>query len=113
MKKIPSLWRRDRETGKITRDFALDFCADWRATVKVDGTSCRVTSDGLLWKRYDRKPTKQWAKTARHLCRRTVHRDGAVAGAARSRDRHQCALPGGFIMIDGIGDHPDMQGPGE
>lgn len=62
MKKIKSLFERDYEGTRRAYDSVVPG-SEWVingegvATVKFDGTSCMV-SDGILYKRYDRKLTK-------------------------------------------------------
>lgn len=62
MKKIPTLYRRDHDTGLVI-DEITQGC-EWVlgdgvvATEKIDGTCCRI-HDGKLWKRYDRKPNRR------------------------------------------------------
>jgi hypothetical protein len=63
MQKIPSLFKRDYEGTRQVYDEVVPGC-EWVlagegvATVKWDGTCCRVDAEGRLWKRYDRKPTR-------------------------------------------------------
>lgn len=62
MKKISVLFEMDRESGSVLPsvrpDHAWVQAGEGVATVKFDGTSC-LWQDGRLWKRYDRKLTKQ------------------------------------------------------
>ncbi len=66
MQKIISLFQRNYDGNRLVRDEVTPG-AEWVqagegvATQKLDGTCCLVR-DGKLYKRYDRKPTKQ----ARH-----------------------------------------------
>ena len=67
MKKIPTIFKRDKN-GKITDEPHLDatwvFRGEGVATVKYDGTCCMI-KDGVLYKRYDRKPNKDTRKKRR------------------------------------------------
>lgn len=62
MKKIPSLFKRDYDGDRLVYDEVVEGC-EWVlagegvATEKYDGTACMV-QDGVLYKRYDRKPSK-------------------------------------------------------
>ena len=66
MKKTPSLYKRDYEGTRQALNEVVPG-SEWvlegegTATLKIDGTSCRVR-DGVLYKRYDRKVTKKVAK---------------------------------------------------
>jgi len=61
MKKIPSLFVRDLETGVVTEEVTpgCEWVAEGRgrATEKLDGTACLVL-DGRLFRRYDAKGEK-------------------------------------------------------
>lgn len=63
MKKILSLFKRNYDGDRLARDEVVEGC-EWVlagegvATVKFDGTCCMVR-DGQLFKRYDRKVSKQ------------------------------------------------------
>lgn len=63
MKKIPSLFKRNYDGDRLVRDEVVEG-SEWVlngegvATVKMDGTSCRI-HNGILWKRYDRKRNKK------------------------------------------------------
>jgi len=59
MKKIPSLFRRDYDGARLVYDEVVEggewvTAGEGRATVKIDGTCCRI-HEGILWARYDRK----------------------------------------------------------
>lgn len=62
MKKIPSLFKRVREThlvyNEITEGCEWALKGEGVATIKIDGTCCKM-EDGALYKRYDRKLTKK------------------------------------------------------
>lgn len=62
MKKIPTLFKRDMDTGKIYSEMnpkcwwvIRDECI---ATEKFDGTACLIDNN-MLYKRYNRKPKKR------------------------------------------------------
>lgn len=62
MKKIPSLFKRDYENGRLVIDEVVEG-SEWVlrgegfATRKWDGTCCMI-KDGILYKRYDAKQGK-------------------------------------------------------
>ena len=66
MKKIPSLFKRNYGGDRLVYNEVVEGC-EWvlqgqgRATIKWDGTACMVRN-GRLYKRYDRKPTRQGKK---------------------------------------------------
>lgn len=69
MKKTPSLYMRNYETDRKIRDEVVPgsewvLAGEGVATRKWDGTCC-LFRDGKLWKRYDRKLTKQANKQKR------------------------------------------------
>ena len=68
MKKTPSLFVRDYDTGELTRVVSPGcewvFDRETVATRKWDGTSC-LWREGRLWKRYDRKVPKVRARYLR------------------------------------------------
>lgn len=71
MRKIPTLYKRHRDTGlvydELTDDaFSTVGCGTATPTIKIDGTCCRVLG-GVLWKRYDRKPAKWAVKASRKV----------------------------------------------
>lgn len=61
MKKIPSLFKRNHKThrcyNEVTEGCEWVLPGEGIATVKVDGTCCKM-EDGILYKRYDRKLNK-------------------------------------------------------
>jgi len=69
VKKTPSLFKRNYETDRRVRDEVVEgsewvLAGEGRATRKWDGTCC-LFRDGLIWRRYDRKLTKQANKQKR------------------------------------------------
>lgn len=62
MQKIPSLFKRDYDGNRRVYDEVVPG-SEWvlngegKPTVKIDGTCCKV-EDGVLYKRYDRKLSK-------------------------------------------------------
>lgn len=79
MKKIPSLYKRDYSTGLVideltSGNLAWVLCGHGRATVKIDGTCCRVLN-GILWKRYDRKPLKRFRGLRSNAANRSLDYD--------------------------------------
>lgn len=89
MKKIPTLYKRNRETGRVYDEMIdeefrrLESIAGGQVgeqivaaqpTVKIDGTCCRY-AEGLLWKRYDRKPTKASRRAAAQVGEPWIYRE--------------------------------------
>lgn len=68
MKKIKTVFAIDRTVGTAVDEVVPGsewvLAGEGTATVKFDGTSVMV-SDGQLYKRYDRKLTKKWARKAK------------------------------------------------
>lgn len=69
MKKTPSLFVRDYEGSRLVLDQVVAgsewvLAGEGRATLKVDGTCCKVES-GVLFKRHDRKLTKAASRRRR------------------------------------------------
>ncbi len=62
MKKIPSLFKRNREThlvyNEVTEGCKWALKGEGVATIKIDGTCCKM-EDGVLYKRFDRKFKKK------------------------------------------------------
>ena len=69
MKKTPSLYMRDYDGDRLVLDEVVEG-SEWvlrgegEATIKYDGTCCKVEG-GRLFKRFDRKLTKQAARRRR------------------------------------------------
>ena len=67
MKKIKSLFKRDYDNTRLVYDEVVEGSGwvargEGVATIKWDGSSCMIR-DGVLYKRYDRKLTKQaWSR---------------------------------------------------
>jgi hypothetical protein len=66
VKKIPSLFKRDYETGHIYNEIVPDsawvIAGEGIATRKMDGTACLYDANGVMWKRHDCKISKKAKK---------------------------------------------------
>ena len=109
MKKIPSVFKRDYEGTRQVFDEVVPGC-EWvlagegRATAKWDGTSCLV-KQGQLWRRYDRKPTKQAKRAGKPYSPSDLKPapDGWVA-AMKEHDPNTGHWTGWVPVGDGPGD---------
>lgn len=122
MKKIPTLFQRDYTTPKRRVLSAINPVCDWVsrgegvATLKVDGTCCRIHQN-ILFKRYDRRPSRRQKRDKRTLGFELCDFKPAPAGwvpCEPEPDLHTGHWPGWIAVTDGPEDryHREAYVPG-